>query len=335
MARKHNDIIRVKDCSRETHDAYWQMTVQVTEEGARWNAKIMSYAPIGYEWDGGVHEKWPDGVHKPVYPAAPAVRQDEYLRLTPEAQARVRAAQDAYRAQCARVYESHPRPVHLIDEQTGVVLPADISEVFAIALQRGMTDDLKHELEAVARLQAQEWVREAMKKRRRKSSEFLSFAGALPLDPFTDLFEEIRYRWRKHVAPLLAIAYSQTVRHNRLHAVRDAIDGGAGAGLLRIYDGARPATCGAATTLGAELTYTDPCAPAASGGSLTFSAITADASANASITATWFRAVDSAGTCCIDGNVGTSGSDMNLNTTTISAGVQVSCSSFVITAGNA
>lgn len=133
----------------------------------------------------------------------------------------------------------------------------------------------------------------------------------------------------------MAISYSTTVRNNRLNQVRDAIDGGAGAGLLRIYDGTRPATCGTATTLLAELTFSDPCAGAAASGVLTMSAITADSSANATGTASWFRAVDSTGTCCIDGNTGTSGSDLNLNSTSIASGQQVSITSFTITAGNA
>lgn len=134
---------------------------------------------------------------------------------------------------------------------------------------------------------------------------------------------------------LPVIAYSQTVRHNRLHQVRDAIDGGAGAGLWRIYDGTRPATCGTATTLLAELTMSDPSAGAASAGALTFSAITQDSSANATGTATWARLVDSTGTCCMDMAVGTSGSDLNLNTTGITSGDTVSISSAVLTAGNA
>jgi hypothetical protein len=132
----------------------------------------------------------------------------------------------------------------------------------------------------------------------------------------------------------MTIAYSTTVRNSRLQVVRDAIDGGS-AGLLRIYDGSRPATGGAATTLLAELTFSDPCAGAASGGSLTFSAITSDSSANASGTATWFRCVDSSATIVIDGSVSTSGSDLNLDNTSINAGQQVACSSFVLTAGNA
>lgn len=133
----------------------------------------------------------------------------------------------------------------------------------------------------------------------------------------------------------MALAYATTLRNARLDQIKTALDAGAGAALLRIYDGARPATGGTATTLLAELTCSDPSAPAASGGVLTFSSITSDSSANATGTATWFRLVDSTGAFVMDGNVGTSGSDLNLNSVSISVGVQVSVTSFVITEGNA
>ena len=125
------------------------------------------------------------------------------------------------------------------------------------------------------------------------------------------------------------------VRNAGLDAINTAMNAGAGAALLRVYDGTRPATGGAATTLLAELTCTDPAAPAASSGVLTFSAITQDSSANASGTATWCRIVDSTGAFVLDGSVGTSGADYNLNTVTITAGVAVSCTSATLTAGNA
>lgn len=133
----------------------------------------------------------------------------------------------------------------------------------------------------------------------------------------------------------MTVGLATALRNSRLNLIRDAIDAGAGAGFLRIYDGTRPATGGTATTLLAELTYTDPCAPNASGGVLTFSSITPDSSANASGTATWGRAVDSTGAFVKDFSVGTSGADLNLNTTTITAGVQVSCTSAALTEGNA
>ena len=134
---------------------------------------------------------------------------------------------------------------------------------------------------------------------------------------------------------LMALGMASSLRNARADQIKTAIDAGAGAGLFRIYDGSRPATCGTATTLLAELTFTDPSAAAASGGVLTMSAITADSSANATATATWYRNVDSTGTCVLDGSVGTSGSDLNLNSTSIATGQQVSVTSYTITEGNA
>lgn len=121
------------------------------------------------------------------------------------------------------------------------------------------------------------------------------------------------------------------------NAIVDSITTRAGASaLLRIYDGTRPATGGTATTLLAQLTCNATFAPAASGGVLTLNAITQDSSADATGTATWFRIVQSGGsTFVLDGSVGTSGADLNLNSTSIVAGGTVSISSFTVTAPNA
>lgn len=130
----------------------------------------------------------------------------------------------------------------------------------------------------------------------------------------------------------MAIAYDASIRN----AMLDAITTRAGASaLLRIYDGTRPATGGTATTLLAELTCNATFAPSASGGVLTLNSITQDASANATGTATWFRIVKSDGTTFVlNGNVGTSGSDLNMTTTSIVATQPVSVTSFVLTEGN-
>lgn len=133
----------------------------------------------------------------------------------------------------------------------------------------------------------------------------------------------------------MAFGYVLALRNARLNLTRDYIDAGTGPGKLRIYDGTRPATGGTVTTLLAELICSDPCAPAASAGVLTFSAITQDSSANATGTATWGRFVDSADTFVADCAVGLSGSDVNLNTTSIVAGAVVQVTSATITAGNA
>lgn len=135
----------------------------------------------------------------------------------------------------------------------------------------------------------------------------------------------------------MALGYDASIRNTGL----DAITTRAGASaLLRIYDSTgagRPATGAAVTTqvLLAELTCNATFAPAASGGVLTLNAITQDSSANATGTATWFRIVKSDGTTFVlDGNVGTSGSDLNLVTTSIVITQPVSVTSFVITDGN-
>lgn len=131
----------------------------------------------------------------------------------------------------------------------------------------------------------------------------------------------------------MALGMATTLRNARLDAITTATGN---AGFLRIYDGSRPATGGTATTLLAELTLGTPLAGAASGAVLTLNAITQDASANNSGTATWFRWVKSDGTThVLDGSVGTSGSDLNLTTTTIVATQPVSVSSWAITEGNA
>jgi len=131
----------------------------------------------------------------------------------------------------------------------------------------------------------------------------------------------------------MALGLDATLRNNMLDQITTRAGGSA---LLRIYDGTRPATGGTATTLLAELTCNATFAPAASGGVLTLNSITQDSSANATGTATWFRIVQSDGsTHVLDGNVGTSGSDLNLNTTSLVSGGPVAVTSFTITAGNA
>lgn len=129
----------------------------------------------------------------------------------------------------------------------------------------------------------------------------------------------------------MALGFVTTLRNSRLDQITSAVGS---SGLLRIYDGSRPATGGTATTLLAELTCNATFAPSASGGVLTLNAITQDSSANATGTATWFRLATSGGTAQVDGNVGTSGSDLNLTTTSIVSGQPVSVSSATITEGN-
>lgn len=112
-----------------------------------------------------------------------------------------------------------------------------------------------------------------------------------------------------------------------------------GTGNLFIRSGAQPATTLTADsgTLGATLPMSATAFPASTSSTTnglataTANAITSDTNAAASITAAHFRIKSGGGTVTYQGNVGTSGADLNLNTTTITAGDTVACTSFKIT----
>ena len=131
----------------------------------------------------------------------------------------------------------------------------------------------------------------------------------------------------------MATGYNVLLRNSQL----DAITTFAGAGAkLRIYGGVQPATGGAVTTqLVNDFTLGTPFAPASASATLSPTLPSASTGSTAG-TATWFRVYKADGTTqVIDGTVGTSGSDMNLNTTTISVGVAVSVTAWTVTRGNA
>jgi hypothetical protein len=113
--------------------------------------------------------------------------------------------------------------------------------------------------------------------------------------------------------------------------IGDSLDNG----YIRIYDGTIPTnadTAIGAQVLLAELRFNAAAAASATNGVITFAAITADSSANATGTAAWFRCLASDGTTVkFDGTIGTSGEDLNLNTTSIVLGANVSISSFTLT----
>jgi len=115
--------------------------------------------------------------------------------------------------------------------------------------------------------------------------------------------------------------------------VVDRIDVG-GAGKLRLYTGTIPTnadTAVGAQTLLAELTFSATAFGAAANGVATAAAITSDTSADATGTATWARIVNGSGTTIMDLTVGTSGEDINLNTTSIVAGATVAVTALTYT----
>lgn len=132
----------------------------------------------------------------------------------------------------------------------------------------------------------------------------------------------------------MTLSYDTTDRNARMNQLATSIGN---AGIFKIYSGSVPANVGAslgAAVLLAQLTCGTPFAASASGGVLTANAISTESSADGTGTASFFRITTSGGTAVIQGSVGTSGADLNLNTTGITAGAQVSITSLTITEGN-
>ena len=123
----------------------------------------------------------------------------------------------------------------------------------------------------------------------------------------------------------MAIVYTTAVKNARMSAVVNQIDAGAGAGVLQI------GTTGMASIL-AEITLADP-SGTVTGGVLTFSSFPrSDTSANNTGTAAAARIRDSNGVDIITGlSVGTTGSDINLDSVSITSGQTVTITSATIT----
>jgi len=106
-------------------------------------------------------------------------------------------------------------------------------------------------------------------------------------------------------------------------------------GYLRIYDGTQAATADTAIgsqVLLAELRFNATAYGAASNGVATANAFTGDASANATGTATWFRALASNGTTVyFDGSVGTSDANLVLGSVSITTGQTVDVTALTYT----
>lgn len=123
----------------------------------------------------------------------------------------------------------------------------------------------------------------------------------------------------------MAVVYTTAVKSARMTAVRDAIDAGSGAGKLEI------GTTGMASIL-AVIVLGDPCGTVTNG-VLTFSGFPrSDTSADASGTAAAARMRTSDDTDVVTGlTVGTSGTDVILDSVNITAGQTITINSASIT----
>lgn len=128
---------------------------------------------------------------------------------------------------------------------------------------------------------------------------------------------------------------STAARNALAAAIAVLLDAGSGPGTIKLYTGTKPAGPGTAVTtqtLLGTLTLSDPAFGSPSNGVVAAGTIIGDSTADATGTATWFRAADSNGLAVIDGTVGTSGAELILDTTSIIAGGAIVVESWTITA---
>jgi hypothetical protein len=124
--------------------------------------------------------------------------------------------------------------------------------------------------------------------------------------------------------------FKLTARHGALDAIRVSV--GTTCAFV-LYAGAQPADVSTATTAANVSVASLSCASGfatAAASALTANTITDDSSA-AGGSANWFSIEDNGGNRIIDGEVGTSGADLNLNSQTITTGATVSITSFTVT----
>jgi len=131
----------------------------------------------------------------------------------------------------------------------------------------------------------------------------------------------------------MAVQLSTAVRNARLDAIETTISTSP---TLEIRTGSVPANCAAADsgTVLATLTLPSDWMAAASGGSKALSGTWQDTSADATGTAAHFRIKQST-TCHIQGTVGTSGTDMVVDSVSFTAGQQFTVTAFSLSDGNA
>lgn len=133
----------------------------------------------------------------------------------------------------------------------------------------------------------------------------------------------------------MAIQLSVAVRNARLDTIESTVGTSA---ILKILTGSAPADCATATsgTVLATLNLPSDWMAAASSGSKALLGTWQDTSADNTGTAGYFRIFDSGGTTChMQGTVGTSATDMIVDSVSFTAGQQFNITAFTLTDGNA
>jgi hypothetical protein len=127
-----------------------------------------------------------------------------------------------------------------------------------------------------------------------------------------------------------------SLRNAIANSLTTLTDFGSGPGKIEIRTGAQPATPNTAATgtLLATFTLADPSFGAASAGTITMQGVPLSATGVADGVAGWFRIMDSANAAVADGVVSATGGggQIELNTTTVSTGLNVQITSGTVTA---
>jgi hypothetical protein len=119
----------------------------------------------------------------------------------------------------------------------------------------------------------------------------------------------------------MAVSTSTGVKNARLDAINATW---AASATLRVYSGTPPASAAAALSGNTLLVQCTPTPASASGGIKDMLGGAKSGTASASGTGAFYRVYDSAGTTCHEqGTIGTSGSDLTIDNTSISSGQTV------------
>lgn len=133
----------------------------------------------------------------------------------------------------------------------------------------------------------------------------------------------------------MSLQFSTTVRNSWLDNFESTVSTSA---VLKIRTGAQPSNCASADsgTVLATLSLPSDWMAAASSGSKAKSGTWQDTSADATGTAAHFRVYASDGTTChMQGSVGTSGTDMTVDSTSFTSGQAFTITAFTLTAPGA
>jgi len=135
----------------------------------------------------------------------------------------------------------------------------------------------------------------------------------------------------------MTLGYTVAVRNSQLANLAARFDAGAAGATIKVYTGTRPVNAdtavGGGNTLLLTLTLAASAFGAQSNGSMSLAGLPIDAIGVAAGTASWFRAADSDGVTVTDGTCGAegSGADIELSTTTVSVGLEVTLTAGTVT----